>query len=505
MVKDTFYRDSLILTITNSATGILKFALSIILSRHLGAEGMGLFGLIMPIYDVFCCLVCGGMIAAISKESAVYFEKNDFGNLNKLMKVTLAFDLMWGSLVAILVFFSSSFITNSIIRDTRAFYSIIAICPAIIFVGLSSIIKGYFYGISNVKIPAIIDIVEKCARIAVVLAIIEIFALRDIQNTVTAVYIAFTFGEFMSLLLLYLFYKYVKNKYQIILHKNKIEGRAQLLFDVLVVSFPLCINGFLSTALGTVSTLITPRRIIAAGFDYTTALSMIGKFMGMASNIIYFPLVIIMSMSTALIPDLSQSLSKKDIYSVEKRISDVIRISFLLGISTVAICISLPKELGMLFYSRNDLGNYIAFSAISAPFTYVAATSFSVLNGIGKQGVLLKNSIIVSVEQLILIYIFTGIKSINIYGYGVSLIATGLTTLILNIYEIKKKYYLSFSKYRAFIALLLGTFLFFIMTTLNKIIPNYHMIFKNIFLVFGGFGIYFLVYMLLTKNISEDY
>ena len=68
MGKDTFYRDTFVLTLSNLAMGVLRFMFSIILSRQLGPEGLGLYGLIMPIYDLFCCLVCGGIIAAISRE-----------------------------------------------------------------------------------------------------------------------------------------------------------------------------------------------------------------------------------------------------------------------------------------------------------------------------------------------------------------------------------------------------------------------------------------------------
>ena len=58
---------------------------------------------------------------------------------------------------------------------------------------------------------------------------------------------------------------------------------------------------------------------------------MIGKFNGMAKNIVFFPMVVIESISILLIPDLSKSLSKKDYESVDNRISKVLELSFLLG------------------------------------------------------------------------------------------------------------------------------------------------------------------------------
>ena len=56
MHVDKFYKDSFILTLSNMVTGIIAFVFSLILSRELGAEGLGLYGLVMPIYGLLLCI-----------------------------------------------------------------------------------------------------------------------------------------------------------------------------------------------------------------------------------------------------------------------------------------------------------------------------------------------------------------------------------------------------------------------------------------------------------------
>lgn len=500
--KDKFYKDSLTLTLSNLATGILGFMFSIILSRELGPEGMGLYGLVMPIYNLFLCLICGGMVTAISKASAIFIGKNDYKNLNKSIKSALFFDFIWALIVATLVFIASPYISLKIIKDSRTLYSLIVVCPAFIFVGLSSILKGYFYGISKVEIPAFIDIVEKGIRIAVLVSTINIFCLNTVNNTVMAAYIALCVGEFISLIFLYTFYK-INNKtlYREVKHSN--EGRAQLLFDILVVSFPLCLNGFLSTTLSTVSTLIVPRRLVSAGFTYGNALSLIGKFTGMSLSIIFFPIIVVQSMSTILVPDLSHSLSKKDFFAMEGRISEVIKIAFLLGVCTLLICITIPNSLGKLFFSRDDLGIYIKFAALAAPFSYTCACTHAILNGLGKQGILLRNSLIVSVEELILLFILTGIPCINIFGFGISLIITSITIFLLNFHEIRKMCYIHYNISELFIYILLSVFLYLILGIANRLLPNSYFAIKNIILIFLGFTVFFAGVSFIKKNLSK--
>jgi stage V sporulation protein B len=499
MNKDSFFKNSLILTLSNLTTGTLGFMFSIILSRELGAEGMGLYGLIMPIYNLFICLICGGIITAISKIGAEYFAKNDYRNLNKTVHTTLVFNIIWSIIVVTMVFIFAYPITVYIIKDPRTLNAVRLTCPAMIFIALSNTLKGYFYGTEKMSIPAFIDIFEKAVRICVLIAVVNLFHLKDVTQTVTAAYAALCIGEFISLIALYAYYKFDKKKRPYSLQKS--ESRVQLIFDILVISLPLCINGFISAALSTASTLIVPRRLqFGAQIEYGAALAMIGKFTGMSLSIVFFPLIVVGSMSTVLIPDLSQNISKKDFYAVQNRIKNVLKISFVLGLATLIICYCIPEQLGTLFFKRKDLGPYIRFVALSAPLFYVASTTYGIMNGLGKQNLILRNSLIVSITEVILLYILTGIPKINIYGVGICLLCTSLLTLILNIYEIRKSCEINISFIGIIIDLLVGLLVYFVLTIIMRFVPDSNFIIKNIIIIFLGFTLFFTLVMLLNPT-----
>lgn len=489
--RSTFFRESLILIISNLATGLLRFIFSIILSQKLQAEGMGLYGLIMPIYDLFTCLINGGMIAALSKTSAIYSGKDDYDNLHKSVKVALTFDIIWAIIIVSLVFINSPYISKYIIKDSRCTRALIVMCPAMIFIALSSILKGYFYGISKSKVPSIIDISEKAFRVLVFLFILNLFNIKSVENTVTATYATLTFGEFTSFAFLYLFYLKDKRSYNFTNYKS--EDSIQLLFDILIISIPLCINGFLTTILSTISTLIVPRRLMSLGINYNTALSMIGKFSNMASSIPLFPIIILTSICTILIPNLSESLNKNDYFSIENKILKVLKISIILSLATVAVCVTIPNELGYMFFKRNDLKNYIIFLSFCTPFAYISVVSYAILNGMGKQKILLKNSIIISIEDVILLYVLTGIPSINIYSCGISLILTSITSIILNFKEITKQFFIDLTLFNTLIYILNSIFVFFILNIEKNIINLNNVYIKNSIIIISGFLIMFIL------------
>ncbi|SHE51569.1 stage V sporulation protein B [Clostridium fallax] len=499
-MKNNFYKNTIVLTASNVTVGILGFIFSIYLSKILGAEGMALYSLVMPVYNLFIALMTAGIIAAISKVSAIYSSENDYGNLFKTIKTVSTFNIIWAIIIGILVFSFADFLGTNWIKDPRTINAIKVTCPAMIFIALSNILKGYFYGTSKLFVPSFIDILEKALRIFIISLLIYFLKAKSLSSLVTVAYVALCIGELQSLILLFLYYRNLKK--DIIVSSKKRESRLQLLMDVLVVSFPLCITGFLNNIFYTISALIVPRRLVSSGFKYGAALSMIGKYNGMALNIVTFPGVIINSLNTLLIPDLSQTMSEKNYYAVSKRIRDVLRLVFLIGIGTTVLCLSIPDSLGQMFFSRNDLGLYIKAAAITAPIQFLSLTMYGILNGLGRQGILLRNTIITETLEITLLFILTGISRINIFGYCITALIVHSLSLILNLYETNKVIEINFSIINIIIFILVGVLFYFSLSIISSLLINTNVIFKNVLFILITF-IFFVLFALKYK-ISED-
>lgn len=476
---DKFYKNSAILTLSNFVTGFIGFAFSIVLSKKLGPEGLGLYGLIMPVYSLLICLTADGLITAVSKTCAVYNSKRDYRNLHRTVKVIVCFIFLWSITVAFLVFINASNISNFLIKDKRAVDALKIICPALIFIPMSAIFKGFFYGFEKFTIPAGIDILEKCIRISILLVTMAILSLNSVKSAVTAAYFALAIGEAISLVFLLSAFKVFSRK--LIPVKTKVKNPLQLLADILVISCPLCLNGFLSSILTTASTLVLPRRLMSTGMTYDHALELIGKFIGMSLTTVNLPFIIVGSMMTVLIPDMSLSLSKKDLWSTEKRISQVLKISYLVGMGTLIVSICIPQKLGMLFYNRTDLGTMITVAGLCSFLSYIASATYGILNGLGKQNVNLKNSLIVSVECLVLVTILTGIPALNIFGFGISIVITSITGLVLNLYEIQKTCEIKFTFSKALMYTIIGLLGFIVMRLVTNLFPSSLIVFDVLF------------------------
>lgn len=500
MEKDNFFKNSFFLTASNISTGILGFIFSIYLSKIIGPEGIGLYGLIMPIYNLFICLMTAGIIAAISQRSAILTSKGETGNLFKTIKTVAFFNIIWSVFIGVLVFFIAPIISRYGIKDMRTINAIRVTCPAMVFIALSNILKGYFYGTSKIVAPAFIDILEKAMRIITISILIFAFKSTTLSGLVTLAYISLAIGELQSLLLLFFYYKHTTRNIRP--SYDKTERKGQLLFNVLIISLPLCINGFLGNIFATISTLVVPRRLIAAGFQYSTALGMIGKFNGMALTIVTFPMIVIGSINMLLVPDLSTSISKGQYYNASIRIKKVLKIAFLLGLATMIICLLIPDSLGQMFYDRNDLGLYIKISALSAPLFFTSTTMFGILNGLNKQGIILRNSMIISIVELICLFCFTSIPSINIFSYAITIFITSTLSLIINLHEINKYIDLTLSKVNIIIFLLLAIFSFIALKLFVNTFLDGLFITKNLIVIITTFSLF--AYF-STFGLEDDY
>lgn len=278
------------------------------------------------------------------------------------------------------------------------------------------------------------------------------------------------------------------------------QRASQLLFNVFIIAFPLCLNGFLGNLFGTASTLLVPRRLASAGFDTVTALGMIGKFTGMALTIVTFPMIVIGSINSLIVPDLSETLSRGDYYNATVRIKKVMKLAFLLGLATAIICNIIPDSLGQMFYSRDDLGEYIKIASLSAPIFFTANTMFGILNGLNKQGVILKNSLIVSILELICLFIFIGLPGVNIMGYGITIFITSSVSLFINLREVQKHIYLALSKSNISIFLLLSVLIFMILKLFTAKFLNNLFITKNLIII----SLTFIIFTVLSFFGIED-
>ena len=423
----TYLQGAFILTLVNLVTGILSFIYRIFLSKSIGAEGMGVYQLIMPLYILFIQLVSGGLSTSISKLVAENKARHNYSNIGKTIKIAVLISGLWSVTFSSLIAFNAGFLANNILNDERTFYSVIIFSPAIIFIALAAVLKGYFYGTEQVKIPALIDIAEKLIRLVVLIMTTNYLIDYGIEYICAGAMTAMVTGELLSLFLLYITYR---RKKIIAAAAMRTDSAMFIISNMLKVVIPLSISGAVNTILDMLDAALIPDQLIKAGFTKQLSLSLYGQLTGMVLPLIYFPMIIIGSLSITLIPSVAFSFTYKNWAVLNKKYNDSLTIASIIGLGATIAFMLFPKELCSVLFNCPQAGKLLFWSSIPCVLEYWLFVLMAIMNGLNFQGKVLESTILNIIIMVTSIIILMPMPRLNIYGYVIGLGISSLSVIL---------------------------------------------------------------------------
>lgn len=503
MEKSSFMKKTAVLTVSNILTGTLTFIYTVFLSREMGANGMGLYQLVSPIFSLFLCITGGGITVTLSKVAA---EKKAAGKLNELyktVKIMCIFEFCWAILITFVLFLTSKIIANNVLSDSRTALGILCFCPALIIISTSSVFKGTYYGLQRILEPAIIDVIEKILRIIMIFPLMSLVKNMNlgVEYSTAAAMLVISIGEIFSFILFFLCYKNYIKKHPA---KGLCDSSKNLILNVLKLAIPLALNGILSTIFSMILTLLIPKRLMAGGFNYEDSISLLGKLEGMALTILFYPAIILNALCTVLIPSISEALAAGKDYLINHRTNIAIKVASIVGFSSTVLLLSKGQVIGEFFYNDPYVGYLLSLLSLPLPLVYIEIISFSILNGLGKQGNILINSTILSICDVIFVYIFLAIPSLAIKGYAVNFFLSSILAIVLNFGVIKKAFHFRLDTLQCILLPCFCAFLQYLLASvLFKDINNTLLV---IILYYATYFVFYIPFYLITyKKVLNPY
>ena len=499
MKKLNYIQGAFILTLTNLITGVLAFVFRILLSRSIGAEGVGVYQLVFPLYILFITLVSGGVTTAVSKLIAEQQTKSNYRNMHKIITICCTLFGAWSILIAVILSFNAGFVAQYILKDIRTLYSIIIFTPAIVFISISAIIRGYFFGLQDVNPPAAIDVVEKIVRLSGLVLTVQIMLPYGIAYVCAGAMLAMAVGELFSMLLLIAAY-IRKRRYT---NSKPTDSSFTIVKRILTNAIPLSVSGALVTIMEMLCAIIVPTQLIAAGFNKQSALSLYGELTGMAMPLMSFPFIIIVSLSITLVPAITASHAQKNWLVLNRQCLSSIKIAAVLGLASTALFATFPHELSALLFKSSHSGNLLFWLSLGCTFQFLEFTLFAISNGLGLQSKVLGYSIINVIILVICSFILVPMPQLNIYGYIIGINISTVLIVLKNTYDLNKIKQLKFKLTKPLVGPLIS-FVFMLFTL--KYIYNSLLPFNNansaLFISLAtGFTVY-VIALIATKTFT---
>lgn len=433
MSKNTLVISTLILTLASFITRIFGFVFRIYMSNVMGAEALGLYQLVFPIYMLAWTISAAGISVAVSRLVATEIAKRQSGNALRIVKIAIFLSASIGCVISCILYVFANPIATLIIHEPRTALSLKYLSICIPFMAATSSIKGYFYGKQEMGKPAIGQVIEQMARMASIFLLGGFFISKGLEYACTLGVIGMSIGELVSFVYVYIAYKNDIRKQQI---SRPRLARYQALITLLTLAIPLTFNRFITSLLQSVENILIPIKLQEFGLTNHQALSVYGQFTGMTMPLIFFPSMITMSLATALIPAVSHAQAARNEKQLQYTISKTIQFTLLIGIGATALFMTFPHEIAMVFYNQPAVGNMLYALSFICPFFYLQSTLLGILNGLGKQLETLISSIIGSLICITIIYFYVPRK--GLVGFIAALIISASFNTILHLFHVLK-------------------------------------------------------------------
>ncbi|SHD76126.1 putative polysaccharide biosynthesis protein [Schnuerera ultunensis] len=436
MRKKGFVYGSILLVLVNFIIQIINFAYDVMLSKFLGAEAMGLFQMAMSILMIFLIFSTVGIPTAVSRLVAEQNSQKNHYAIEKTLKVALILTLFLSIIFSLIIILFSENIALRVFRDKKMVSALYLLIPAIVVISISSVLRGYYYGLKLIMVPSISQIIEHVTRFVIVLGFLYyICPVEPIYGAFIAI-AGIAIGEIFDLIWLIYMLKPWKRKNQYI-KPNKIYINT-ILRQILPIAMPIGISGLLNVILRFINSILIPQNLMKIGYTNREAVATFGRITGMTMPLIMLPFIVTSAMVINLVPNLSEQMALKNYRNVRHNIIFSIKITLMAAIPLTGLYIFFSEPLGFYLYGDLKVGQFINLMACGTIFKALQHTFSGILNGLKKHMIVTLNRLLGMVIQVLTIYYLVGNPWFGINGFFIGFLLSGIVTFVLDTIAIRK-------------------------------------------------------------------
>ncbi len=221
-----------ILAGANILTKCMGFFYRIFMSNYIGAEGMGLYQLILPLYTLAWSITAGGFTITVSRLTAREHARGENGSIGRIVKQSASLCLLLSILLSCVLFWGADWIALHILQEPRTALSLRLLAFAIPFMSVGSCLRGFFQGLQQMTVPAFSQILEQLLRIGAIYLLAGIFVPRGLEYACFAAVWGIVLGEAGAFC--YTFFHYLHKKTPLEIHTQTCHFFRRLFFPDII-------------------------------------------------------------------------------------------------------------------------------------------------------------------------------------------------------------------------------------------------------------------------------
>lgn len=467
MKKETFLQGILVLVFSQVLIKVLGLVQTLYLTNRngFGDSGNAIYMGSYQIYALLLSISSIGIPSAISKLVSERIAIGDNRGAHRVFKVALLTFGVIGMIGTLLLFFGSKFISEVWLEIPESRITLMILSPGVFFVAVSSVLRGYFGGMQQMKATANSQSFEQFWKTLLTIIFVEIAVVLTSKNTVymaAAATAATSSAILFSFIYLYKFYVH-ERKYISLKNKEGVKGENKtvksIVKTILWISIPISLTAILSTLNKLVDSM-TVVKMLKPILGEENAKIKYGILSAKVDILTSLPLAFNVAFATALVPAISAANAQHDQDTINKRISFSLLLSLLIGLPCTAGMFLYAKEiLLLLFPFASDGGVLLAISAFTIIFTILAQTINGVLQGFGNVRTPVIALGIGVIVKIIANIVLMPIEGIYENGAAIGSVLCHLISFVIVYWVLRKSTKLNFSLFNLALKPIIATIL----------------------------------------------
>ena len=436
-MANKFVSGTLILTLSGFVVKAIGSINWIILSRILGGEGIGIYQMAFPIYLLALDVSSAGLPIAISIITAEKVAKQDYLGAQRIFRVSLSMLCTTALFLSILMFFGAEFlIDEQIIRESRAYYSLIALAPAIFFTTVIAGYRGYLQGWQQMTPTALSQIVEQLVRVVVMLGFAALLLPYGLDYAAGGASLGAGAGGLAAWLVLIYYYYKLKRSLPSDGPVYPKEDIRHILKRLVVLAVPISLSSIMLPVVSNLDLLIVPRRLEVAGYATAQATELFGYLTGMSVPLINLATILTAAMAMSLVPAISHSFTLKNFDEIYERTASAMRISFLVTIPFSVMLYVMAEPVVTFIYNAPAATDATRAVAIAICFLGLHQITTAILQGLKKPKIPVINMAVACVAKVACNWFLVAIPAFGITGASYATVADSGVAAALNLFFI---------------------------------------------------------------------
>ena len=456
-----------ILAIAGIVCRIIGMLYRIPLIDIIGTKGNGYYTSAYSIYNILLIISSYSLPTAISKVISVRLAKGRYADARRVLRVAFIYATFAGGLMCGVMYFGAAFIA-SMMGKPFVVYVLKTLAPTIWIMAYLGVLRGYFQGTGNMMPTAISQILEQI--INAVISVLMAYFLFGYGLKANAVYNETEFsyaygaaggtigtgaGALIALLFFVLIFVLYGNGVpkenigtdkplshaaaRVRIKTAKTESYGHIAKVLLFTLLPILVSSSVYNISTVLDDFIFSNAMQALGFGSSIVL-LWGVF-GEYRILFNIPVAISNSLSSSVIPSLTNAVAEKNKKLVVNKIRLSIRFTMLISIpACIGLMVLAEPICNLLFHSEDNelLIKVVTIGAVAVVFFSLSTITNGILQGLGYLSSPLKNAAIALILHVGALYLLLYVFKLGIYAVIMANILFAVIVCILNALSIKR-------------------------------------------------------------------